>query len=302
MSKANDLTKAISQAKGENSAPRLHKSNGKPPKRSCNEMSPNTSVEEITLIHTTLDGLSEDFKGVRESLKTLMTKDDIETFVKNAVKEILDDFNKNMEFTINSKVEEKTKTLSTQLDKLEKENEQLRKDMISQKSMLADVKKNYIKCDERSKSAEQKANYNEQYSRKNNIKFMNVPEVPDENEEKLTTTICELVGSHGVTVDESKILAIHRIPGKAGHQKPILVKLTNNNEKSKIMRLRPHFKASGSRLVDDVTKTNAQLIDRLWKHDQIESAWYFNGAVYGKTTSGTRHKFDVHDDISTVIE
>ena len=132
-----------------------------------------------------------------------------------------------MEFTINSKVEEKTKTMSKQLDKLEKENEQLRKDMISQKSMLADVKKNYTKCDERSKLAEQKANYNEQYSRKNNIKFMNVPEVPDETEEKLTTKICELVESHGVTVDTSKIQAIHRIPGKAGHQKPILVKLTS---------------------------------------------------------------------------
>ena len=130
---------------------------------------------------------------------------------------------------------------------------------------------------------------------------MNVAEIPEESEEKLTTKIYELVESHGATVDKSKILAIHRIPGKAGHQKPILVKLTNNSEKSKIMRLRPHFKASGSRLVDDVTKTNAQLIERLTNYDQIESAWYFNGAVYGKTNSGIRHKFDIHDVISTVI-
>ena len=64
--------------------------------------------------------------------------------------------------------------------------------MIYQKSMIADVKKN--KCDERSKSSEQKANYNEQYftNKKKNTKFVNV----------FITKIFELVESHGVTVDK----------------------------------------------------------------------------------------------------
>ena len=116
-------------------------------------MSPNTSPEEITLMHTTLDTLSEDFKGVRETLKTLMTKEDIELFVMNAVKEILEDFNKNMEFTISTKVEEKTLKLSKRLDNVEKENELLKNDLATQKSLLADVNKKYEKCDERSKTA-----------------------------------------------------------------------------------------------------------------------------------------------------
>ena len=67
---------------------------------------------------------------------------------------------------------------------------------------------------------------------------MNVSEIPDETEDKLTTKVCELVAAHGATMDKSKIQAIHRMPGIAGHQKPILVKLLNNTEKRKIMKLR----------------------------------------------------------------
>lgn len=61
------------------------------------------------------------------------------------------------------------------------------------------------------------------------------------------------------------------------------------------------MKEAGFRLVDDVTKLNTGLIGRLLKHAKIDSAWYFNGAVYGKTTDGRRHKFDVYCNIDSVI-
>ena len=32
-------------------------------------------------------------------------------------------------------------------------------------------------------------------------------------------------------------------------------------------------------------------------HEKIDSAWYFNGSVYAKTTAGKRHKFDICADI-----
>ena len=41
-------------------------------------------------------------------------------------------------------------------------------------------------------------------------------------------------------------------------------------------------KGVGYRLADDVTKPNGELIRRLLKFVGIESACYFNGAVYGK--------------------
>ncbi|CAC5422009.1 unnamed protein product [Mytilus coruscus] len=53
------------------------------------------------------------------------------------------------------------------------------------------------------------------------------------------------------------------------------------------------------RLVDHVTKSNMELITRLRDSDsdQLNSAWYFNCAVYWKTEAGRRLKFDIFDDI-----
>ena len=61
------------------------------------------------------------------------------------------------------------------------------------------------------------------------------------------------------------------------------------------------MKTAGFRLVDDVTKLNTDLINRVSLHENIDSAWFFNGSVYGKTTEGKRHKFDIYSNIGKVI-
>ena len=99
------------------------------------------------------------------------------------------------------------------------------------------------------------------FSKKNKFKVMDVPMTkPDgETESELISDLSLLMKKENIDIDPSKIVAIHRIPGKAGHEKPILIKLSNNNEKTKIMTHRSAFKAMGRRLVDDVTKSNAEL-------------------------------------------
>ena len=298
MSKSTDPTKGKKEAHA--SGTKSNTSKPPPNKRPNSDMC-NSSAEELTLMSHTLDDLSCEMKEVRDSLQTLLKKDDIESLIKTAVKDILEDFNKNLEFTVNAKVDEKTKGMCKILENLEKENELLKKELVAQKLSIENLSSNMANDLSYSKRAEQKANYNEQYSRKNNIKFMDVPAVPSETESTLTRRICELVKEKDITLDLSKILAIHRIPGKEGHAQPILVKLQNNSEKTKIIVKRSLFKASGTRLVDDVTKANGQLISRLFKHEAMESAWYYNGSVYGKTKGGHRHKFDIHDVVSNVI-
>ena len=98
----------------------------------------------------------------------------------------------------------------------------------------------------------------------------------------------------GVTLEKSKIVALHSIPGKTSHERPVLVKLLNNTEKAKLMRKRKEFKADGHRLLDDVTRLNAALIQRLCEHHDIDQGWYFNGSIYAKTTkSDKKYKFDL---------
>jgi hypothetical protein len=89
----------------------------------------------------------------------------------------------------------------------------------------------------------------------------------------------------GVNVSDEDILAIHRIPGIKGYQRPILVKLKNNSVKSQVMRHRSAMKRKSRnelRLSDDVTQLNSDLINKLSENSRIKSAWYFNGRAYGQ--------------------
>ncbi|KAH3717815.1 hypothetical protein DPMN_060611 [Dreissena polymorpha] len=68
------------------------------------------------------------------------------------------------------------------------------------------------------------------------------------------------------------------------------------------MRKKAPMKNGGYKLVDDVTKPNQGLINRLYLHPDISSAWYFNGSVYGQTVADERIKFDIYDNVNNVIE
>lgn len=272
-----------------------------PPKRNFSDVSPNCSLEEITVLTQQIDGLSDDMKTVRENLNMIMKREEMEIFIKETVTKIISDLNENIDMMVEIKVTEKTKEMKEKLTEVEDENKHLKNDIISMKSQLTNLKTKMVESEERSKMALSKANYNEQYSRKTNIKVMNITEQPNETEEKLKASFCDKLKDKDLSFDPNKILAIHRIPGKTGQPKPVLVKLTNNNEKIKIMQKRKEFKTSGNRLVDDVTKLNVDLIKRLLEHRKIEQAWYFNGNVYGKTESGRRCKFDLFDNIDEVL-
>lgn len=261
------------------------------------------SMEEITLISQQLEILTEDVKVMRGEVKSVMKSDEMEKFIKDTVTSIMTEINENLELTINMKVEEKTKTISEKMKTVQTENESMKKELLTMKAELTKVKNNCQHAETQSRNALSKANQNEQYSRKNNIKIMDVPQSSNESIEELTTKVCHLVSEHGLTLQPSNIMAIHRIPGKVNCTKPVLVKLMNNNEKTKIMRKRSDFKKNGNRLVDDVTKLNAQFIQTLMERGDIEQAWFFNGSVFAKSkATDKRHRVDLFDDISKIIK
>ena len=126
---------------------------------------------------------------------------------------------------------------------------------------------------------------------------MNYPEKSDENlRENFVNDIAKQ--KLNVTISPSDIQAIHRIPGKSGQPKPVIVKMINSEVKSKIMRLKKNLPKDSLKLVDDVTQLNMGFITRLRESERFENVWYFNGSVYGKTAKGTKLKFDLFDDIS----
>ena len=84
-------------------------------------------------------------------------------------------------------------------------------------------------CEKLAIASAQKSNFNEQYSRKNNVKILNIPEGMYESEQTLTeVVITELLAKGNVDLDPQDIVAIHRIPGKTGAPKPIFLQNCTN--------------------------------------------------------------------------
>ena len=108
-----------------------------------------------------------------------------------------------------------------------------------------------------------------------------------------------------VKLEDSEIVALHRVPCKKGIPRPILVKVQNTEVKARIMRQRPVVKKAdkGYRLADDVTRLNSDLIQCLNDHEGVYQAWYWNGSVYAsKSAKGRRINFDIHDDIDDKLK
>ena len=223
---------------------------GKVQKRTHSEVS-ETSVEEFNIIHQQLDILTSDLKETKESIKQLMTKDDIETFISKTVESVLKSLETKIRKYVDEKVEEKVKErvteLNDRLDHVTYENGEI-------KDRLDKVERELKKEKERTRSAIEKSNYNEQYSRKNNVKILGVPDLTNETEMKLKTEVLSIVKEKtDVEIELSEIVAIHRISSKL-NPKPVLVKFINNSVKTRLMKHRKMMKQQGHKLVDDVTK------------------------------------------------
>lgn len=274
-----------------------------PSKRVATEMA-DSSAEELTLIAHQLEGLTEDIRKMRADMKTLVNKEGIEDLVKKTVTSLKDEIMKEVWERIDTIMDEKiavrTRKLSDKLESLEFENKQLNDKLVQHERIITECKDSIKEKDDMARDAMKKANYNEQFSRKNNVKIMDIPEDTNESEDLLITKFTDICRPKGVTFDKNRIMAIHRLPGLPGKTRPVIVKLMNNNDKAKIMRKRSEFKTS-NRLVDDVTKLNTGLIRRISQHPEIDSAWFFNGAVYGKTRFGRRYRFDIYDEVDAII-
>ena len=227
----------------------------------------------------------------------------METFIKATVTKIMTEINENMEVTINMKVEKKTKEINNKMKTVQKENDSLKNELVTIKTELTKIKNSCSTAETQSRQALTIGNHNDKYSRKNNIKIMDVNRPEYESIEELTSKVCDLVSTNGLILDPANIVAIHRIPGKVGCTKPVLIKLKNNHEKTKIMKKRSDFKKAGNRLVDDVTKLNAKLIQTLMERDDIDQAWFFNGSVFAKKKGADkRYKVELFDDVDQILK
>ncbi|KAH3851343.1 hypothetical protein DPMN_093823 [Dreissena polymorpha] len=275
--------------------------NERAPKQPMRTSSDSSEIMDFGKLQEQIDTMCSSIMDLREDLKSVVKKEEIEeclTRVMTGIEaRILKDFEKLVDHNV-QEVKEKVDSLEFKYQSLQEHVTQLGK----QHEELESMEIQMSKTNDLAKEANKKANYNEQYSRKNNVKIMDVKIDGDESSETLITNVPNPFNNQGVILEKQDIMAIHRIPGRKGSTKPVLFKLMNNSVKSNLMKKRKTMKEAGNRIADDVTKLNSGLISQLTLHHNIDSAWFFSGSVYGQTTRQERVKFDIYDNIDNVIE
>jgi chaperonin cofactor prefoldin len=240
----------------------------------------------------TLDSIRTQLKEINDQLKKTIKVDDIKDVIKSVVAELFQNHQEKIEKRINDEVAK----LREENEKLRSDNKKLTGQVGDLDEVINSLHKKLEDNEAMTRMALSKANYNEQYSRKNNIKFHGFRENKGEN---LLQTLNDTLSEVGVEIADQDVVAIHRIPGKKDWPRPILIKLRNPEAKARVMRKRSGIKSLQSgkvKVTDDVTKDNSDLISKLLANEKISAAWYFNGAVYGQCNS-RRIKFDLFDDI-----
>ena len=171
----------------------------------------NSSAEELVLLSTQVEELSGDIKQIKDNMDGLMqksnemmTKADMKTFIKGTVEEIMIEINKSIEMTIETKIKEKTTSLKKDVEQLNKEIESLRIENNQLKNDLSEAEKKNSEAEKIAKQALKTANQNEQYSRKNNVKILNIEEAGHEDETSLINTVGELLQKQGLRSDQSQ--------------------------------------------------------------------------------------------------
>ncbi|XP_071142189.1 chromosome partition protein Smc-like [Mytilus edulis] len=245
-----------------------------------------------------LEGLQDTVK--KSDLDNLVKQKDLKDLVTTIVSKLLSTLKESITEEFNTKLRERTGKLKDEIDALNIDNENFKERLRTKYRQIEELQEKVEDCNHRSIDALKSANYNEQYSRKHNIRMVNFPEKRNEN---LRDVFVKMVKKDlNVEIEPSDVIAIHRIPGKEGYIKPVIAKVRNTEIKIKIMRNKKGLK-NDIKFHDDITQRNLGLLARLNTNVMLNNAWFYNCSVYGKLKdSEHRIKFDLYDNIDEKIK
>lgn len=279
-------------------------------------MSPGADISgELKRIHESLTEIREsmvkkdDIKSIVAVIMSEMKgeiKNEIISDVKETLtKEVIESVKAQVKDEFESRVDQKVKTFVSKTKEIEDGvnmdliniREKFQEHLKELRSLQSTMKR-YRSLTE---SALTLANHNQQYSQKNNIKFLGWKEKPQEN---LREELCVIMKEAAkVTIDPADILAIHRIPGAKGKIRPVIAKFKNSESKITVIRNRSKEEVKKRfKMFDHITQMNSQLLRDLNNDEKIQSAWYYNGKIFGLDQKGVRHKFDIMDTACYPVE
>ncbi|CAG2193378.1 unnamed protein product [Mytilus edulis] len=221
-------------------AAKVDKNKPPPSKRThsdvSNESNNSLDLSGIMNFQKDIDEIKIKLEGVtrREDLdrvtKDLIKTSDLEQVVTLIVKKLMNEFEITVQKKIDEKVEEVKNEMQEKFDALTIENEDLKNKIQAIQYSNTTIRRDLNETSRLSRQADISSNYNEQYSRKNNIKIINFPR---KDKQDLRKDFMETVKKElNVQLEDRDVVAIHRIPSQKAGPYPVIVKLFSSDVKA----------------------------------------------------------------------
>ena len=133
-------------------------------KQQTDDSAESTHTEETSC---SMSSIQTQLTEINNELKKNIKKNDIKSIIKNVVLELFKDHQEKIDL----KFREEFISLRDENEKLKNENKRLAKEIEEHDGVINDLHNELEENVKMTKMAVSKSNYNEQYSRKNNIKF-----------------------------------------------------------------------------------------------------------------------------------
>lgn len=181
----------------------------------------------------------------------------------------------------------------------------LRREIADLKSIIQAKDASISALEKRVKDLEQKADEQEQYSRRNSLRIFGLAET--EKEDTLSVAMDLFQNQMGLDIDVSGIDRVHRIGRKGERVRPVIVKFTSYRMRNMVFRSKSRLKADRTKKIfinEDLTKFRSELFFKtrqLKKKQQIADCWTFDGRVLLKNSRGVVTAINSQDDLEQAV-
>ncbi|XP_070202810.1 uncharacterized protein [Littorina saxatilis] len=188
---------------------------------------------------------------------------------------------------------------------LKQENDNVKKQLKACEKMQENTESRLHEAHYYAKLAYDRAEANEQYSRRNNVKLLYIEEPSDhaetgeESEEKVLKVFHDKLKL--TNIKPWHIEAAHRVgKRKAGLNRPIIVKFVSRKNKREVIQNRRLLKNVQPKvvIVEDLTKSRYILFQCTLDHPGTREAWTSEGSIFAKDAAGAVHRVERVADLS----
>lgn len=121
-------------------------------------------------------------------------------------------------------------------------------------------------------------NHQEQYERRNCLRFFGIPEKAGEVTDDLVIQVAKDIG---VDLSKADLERSHRV-GKPRNNKPraIIAKFVSYRKRAEVMHERRKLAGSRKSIMEDLTAPNAELLSYAISNDTVKAAWSLDGRIF----------------------